>query len=71
MGAAPMNDDYEPALPSQAALARDRIFQLRLQIEKARREHPTDVPALMRLLSGETNRLRRVSKANFSARYGQ
>ena len=46
-----MDEDDEPTLPSQTVLARDRIFQLRLQIEKAAREHPTAVSALKRQLS--------------------
>jgi hypothetical protein len=64
-------DDDEPASPSEAALARDRIFQLRLQIERAARLHPTDVPALKAQLSGEMNRLRHLTKVDFTARYRQ
>jgi hypothetical protein len=62
-------DDDEPASPSEAALSRDRIFQLRLQIERAARQHPTDVPALKTQLSGEMNRLRRLTKVDFTARF--
>lgn len=62
-----MDEADEPALPSQAVLARDRIFRLRLQIEKAAREHPRDVPALKTRLSHEMKRLHRLSKADFNA----
>ena len=64
-----MDEDDEPTLPSQTMLARDRIFQLRLQIEKAAREHPTDVSALKRQLSEEMNRFSRMSKANYNLRH--
>ena len=66
-----MDDDDEVDLPSPAVLARDRIFQLRLQLEQAARKHPTDVPALKRRLSEEMNRFNRMSKVNFGTRYGQ
>jgi hypothetical protein len=56
-------DDDEPTSPSEATLSRDRIFQLRLRIERAARQHPIDVPALKAQLSGEMNRLRRLTKS--------
>ena len=55
--------DDKPALQTEIAVKRDRIFQLRLMLQHAKPGQPSDIASVRSRLAAEVNQLNKILKS--------